>query len=137
MTPSEMHAQLDRANGLLVEKLGRQPYMWLHLTLHDTGHWSVGGAYADSTMKQRIQGDLADTPEKAFASIFAVLDAMPDPDTAAKRQWQVGLAKVIDEGHGLNLPDDVMAPLREGSQAMTDNLLAGPAAQAASQRGPA
>jgi hypothetical protein len=33
------------------------------------------------------------------------------------------VAKVIDEGHDLNLPDNVMAPLRASSQAMTENLL--------------
>jgi len=123
MTPQQMKSELERANGLLVEKLGKQPYMWLDLRLRDTGRWVVTGAYADSTMKQRIAGDFADTPEEAFASIFAVLDALPDPDTAAKWQWQVSLAKVIDEGNALNLPDDVMGPLRQGSQAMTENLL--------------
>jgi hypothetical protein len=37
--------------------------------------------------------------------------------------WQKGLAKVIDDGHDMNLPDNVLAPLRASSQAMTENLL--------------
>jgi hypothetical protein len=30
---------------------------------------------------------------------------------------------VIDRGHALSLPNEVMTPLRQGSQAMTENLL--------------
>jgi len=123
MTPEQMKSELERANRLLVEKLGKQPYMWLDLRLRDTGRWAVTGAYADSTMEQRIAGDFVETPEEAFTSIFAVLNAMPDPEAAAKHKWQVKLADVIDEGHSLNLPEDVMGPLRQGSLAMTENLL--------------
>lgn len=57
---------------------------------------------------------------------FAYIRAMPEPAQAAKQAWQKSLGKVIDEGHALNLPDEVMQPLRQGSQAMTENLLAGP-----------
>ena len=41
----------------------------------------------------------------------------------AVKAWQKDVAKVIDDGHDLNLPDNVMAPLRASSQAMTENLL--------------
>jgi hypothetical protein len=41
----------------------------------------------------------------------------------ARTEWRRKLADVIDEGHALALPDEVMAPLRQGSQAMTENLL--------------
>ena len=126
MTPKQMKAELDRANGLLVEKLGKQPFMRLNLTLHDSGKWAVGGAYTTETMRERIQGEYVDGPTEAFASIFAVLNAMPDPDTKAKRDWHKKLGDVIDEGHDLNLPSDVLQPLRDSSKAMHKNLLAAP-----------
>lgn len=126
MKNSEMKAELDRANGLLVEKLGKQPYLRLSLELHDSGKWSCGGAYVDSNMRERISGKFSDTPEGAFKAIFQLIDKIPDPETKAKQAWQGKLGKVIDEGHALNLPDEVMSPLRQGSQAMTENLLAAP-----------
>lgn len=126
MTNEEMKAELDRANGLLVEKIGRQPVILLDLKLTDSGRWRVGGAFLDTEMREHMNGALCDTPEEAFASIFSILAEMPDPDTAAKRKWQKSLGKVIDEGHALNLPNEVMEPLRAGSQAMTENLLAAP-----------
>lgn len=61
---------------------------------------------------------------------FEYITAMPDPDTAAKHAWQRKLGTVIDEGHALNLPDEVMVPLRTGSQAMAENLLAAPGVDA-------
>jgi hypothetical protein len=48
---------------------------------------------------------------------------MPDPATAERQKWHKDLADVIDRGHAMALPDEVMQPLRQGSQAMTENLL--------------
>lgn len=126
MTPEQMKSELDRANGLLVEKLGKQPFLRLDMTLHDSGRWSVAGAYIDERMRERVAGNLADTPAEAFANIFAVLNAMPDSDTKAKHDWHKKLGDVIDEGHDLNLPSDVLQPLRDSSKAMHKNLLAAP-----------
>ena len=63
-------------------------------------------------------------------SATIVLDDMLDHVVALKSKeeeavmaWQKDVAKVIDKGHDLNLPDNVMAPLRASSQAMTENLL--------------
>ena len=52
-----------------------------------------------------------------------VIAALPDPDIAAKQTFQRNLANVIDEGNALNMPNEVMAPLHQGSQALTENLL--------------
>jgi len=70
-----------------------------------------------------ISGDSIDGLLTAASDYIA---SLPDPDTAAKQNWQKKLGGVIDEGHALNLPDEVMSPLRQGSQAMTENLLAAP-----------
>tara|TARA_R110000782_G_scaffold60647_2_gene125260 strand:- start:1989 stop:2378 length:390 start_codon:yes stop_codon:yes gene_type:complete len=63
-------------------------------------------------------------------SATIVLDDMLDHVVALKSKdeervmaWQKDVARVIDDGHDLNLPDNVMAPLRASSQAMTENLL--------------
>jgi predicted RNase H-like HicB family nuclease len=63
------------------------------------------------------------TPEEALSAAQEYIAKLPDPRTVKRRQWQQKLGEVIDEGHELALPDDVMKPLHAGSQAMTDNLL--------------
>lgn len=68
----------------------------------------------------------ADTPEKCLSAADEYIAKLPDPDTTAKKNWHKKLGKVIDEGHDLALPDEVMQPLRAGSQAMSENLLTGP-----------
>jgi hypothetical protein len=64
-----------------------------------------------------------DTPEEALSKAQDYIAKLPDPRTTQRRAWQRRLGEVIDEGHELALPDDVMQPLHAGSQAMTDNLL--------------
>jgi hypothetical protein len=64
-----------------------------------------------------------DTPEEAVSAARDYIAKLPDPRTVQLGQWQKKLGEVIDEGHELALPDDVMKPLHAGSQAMTDNLL--------------
>lgn len=68
----------------------------------------------------------SDNIDALLSKADAFIASMPDPETKAKQDWQGKLGKVIDEGHALNLPDEVMSPLRQGSQAMTENLLAAP-----------
>jgi len=63
------------------------------------------------------------TSEEALSEAQEYIAKLPDPRTTQLRQWQKKLGEVIDEGHELALPDDVMKPLHAGSQAMTDNLL--------------
>lgn len=64
-----------------------------------------------------------DTPEEALSEAQEYIAKLPDLRTTKRRAWQKKLGEVIDEGHELALPDDVMKPLHAGSQAMTDNLL--------------
>jgi hypothetical protein len=64
-----------------------------------------------------------DTPEECFAEARDFISKIQDPRTEQRRQWQKKLGEVIDEGHDLELPNEVMGPLHAGSQAMTDNLL--------------
>lgn len=64
-----------------------------------------------------------ETAEKVITDASAYIASIPDPETAKVRTFQRNLAGVIDEGHDLNMPDDVMDPLRAGSKALTENLL--------------
>ena len=63
------------------------------------------------------------TPREVLDKARAFITALPDAETLKKQEFQTDLAGVIDQGHDLNLPADVMDPLRAGSQAMTENLL--------------
>ena len=55
--------------------------------------------------------------------MLAHIVALKSKEDEAVKAWQKDVAKVIDDGHDLNLPNNVMAPLRASSQAMTENLL--------------
>jgi hypothetical protein len=68
----------------------------------------------------QFMGDDATT---VIAEMLAHVVALKSKEEEAVMAWQKDVAKVIDDGHDLNLPDNVMAPLRASSQAMTENLL--------------
>ena len=68
----------------------------------------------------------ADNDERGIGAETSVEEYIANMVSKEQRRvnaWQQGLADVIDEGHDLNLPDNVLAPLRASSQAMTENLL--------------
>lgn len=123
MTNEEMKAALDRANAALVERIGKQPYMRLDLTLYDNGKWAVGGAYLDDAMRNRLSGDRADTPEEAFASVFVKIADMPSPEEAVTREYLSRVASAIDYAAENSIADDYVTPLRGVTCAMTENLL--------------
>lgn len=123
MTNEEMKAALDRANVALVDRIGKQPYLRLDLTLHDTGQWQVGAAYFDASMRQRFGGDRADTPEEAFASVFANISALPSPEEAVTREYLTRVASAIDYATENSIADEYVTPLRGVTCAMTENLL--------------
>lgn len=128
-TESEIFARLTALHSALVDKLGAQPYIEPSLDLHS-------GGYALIQIWDRSRNSLgmtpvlhrakADTIAACLADAEAFVAAMPDRDAKAKADWHRKLGNVIDEGHALALPDEVMAPLRQGSQAMSENLLAAP-----------
>jgi hypothetical protein len=65
----------------------------------------------------------ADNPTDAINAALDFIAGMVSKEEQRVIDWQVDLAKVIDDGHDMNLPDNVMASLRASSQAMTENLL--------------
>ena len=127
MNESEIYARLTALHSALVEKLGAQPYFPPELTLHQRGVWDVA-LYKDGSPLTTLHRAAAGTPEACLEAAHAFVAAMPDRTVKARRDWHDKLATVIDEGHALSLPDDVMQPLRTGSQAMAKNLLAAPEA---------
>lgn len=123
MTNEEMKSELDRANCALVDRIGKQPYLDLSLQLHSNGKWDCNGAYLDSRMKNRFGGDRCDTPEQAFASVFAKIEELPSPEDAVKHEYLTRVASAIDYATENALPEEYVAPLRGVSTAMTENLL--------------
>ncbi|HEV8033709.1 hypothetical protein [Yoonia sp.] len=123
MTNEEMKFALDRANGALVERIGKQPYIRLDLALFDTGVWEVGSAYLESDMRSRFAGERRDTPEEAFASVFKAIAALPSPEEAVTREYLGKIASAIDYATEHSIADEYVTPLRGVTMAMTDNLL--------------
>lgn len=126
MTFEEIPDRLVAIQTALVEKIGKQPFIDIAMTIRQSGKWSIllyrdfnGGEYKIGTIT-------ADSPAECIDEAFKFIADMPDVESAAKKEWQGKLGKVIDEGHALALPDTVMGPLRQSSQAMTENLLAAP-----------
>jgi hypothetical protein len=105
----------------LVEKLGAQPYLEPQMRVNQSGDWVISiYKYVHSGGSDRIS---TDNPTDTIKQSLAFIDAMVSKEEQRVINWQKDVAKVIDDGHGLNLPDNVMAPLRASSQAMTENLL--------------
>jgi hypothetical protein len=127
MNYTDIPAQLTSIHAALVEKLQAQPFMEPSMTCRQNGDWSINlyGPWCKGDYKV-IFAAKGNSPHAAITSAINYIADMPDPETAAKQKWHGKLADVIDEGHALALPDAVMQPLRQGSQAMTENLLAAP-----------
>lgn len=123
MDNAKLKSELDRANGALVERIGKQPYIPLHLALLDSGDWQCCGADLDGTMKDRISGDRCDSPEDAMESIFNVIAAMPSPEEAVTRTYLTKVAAAVDYATEHSIADEYVQPLRGVSCAMTSNLL--------------
>lgn len=122
-------ASLVALHSALVDKLGEQPYFAPDLTLNQSGKWRIH-LYRERSLPriETLHVANGDTAEACLEAAHAYVAAMPDHGIKARRDWHGKLATVIDEGHALSLPDDVMQPLRTGSQAMAKNLLAAPGA---------
>ena len=123
MTNEEMKAALDRANVALVDRIGKQPYVPLALYLHGSGKWTVGGAYLDQGMRSRFDSANSETPEEAFASVFAKIAALPSPEEAVTREYLTRVASAIDYATENSIADEYVTPLRTVTCAMTENLL--------------
>ena len=127
ITETEIFDRLTALHMALVEKLGAQPWSEPGLSLRSDGqcytHLYDCGPYRTNNLLYTAKGE---TVVECLAAAEAFIAAMPCPEAKAKRDWHRKLGDVIDEGHGLALPDDVMQPLRAASGAMYKNLLAAP-----------
>jgi hypothetical protein len=124
-TVTEITAALAKLEALMSEKGVKAPRA--DLTIRSQQQKSYLWTEAQMGTKpfddERCKGFYGMEPSEAFAAAWAYINAMPDPATAERQKWHKDLADVIDRGHAMALPDEVMQPLRQGSQAMTENLL--------------
>jgi hypothetical protein len=104
----------------LVEKLGGQPYLAPELRCAQSGKWTISLWFTNSRFASQQKGN---NPTDTIKAALDFIAGMVSKEEQRVIDWQKDVAKVIDEGHDLNLPDNVMAPLRASSQAMTENLL--------------
>jgi len=122
----EVYARLTALHTALVEKLGGQPWLTPALTIDADCRIHIYEK-RDHHGGECIYSARADTIAACLAKAEAFVALLPDREAKTKADWHRKLGDVIDEGHALALPDEVMAPLRQGSQAMTENLLPAPA----------
>lgn len=120
-TIEDINAALDRIASAMTDKgiLGPKP------DIKFTHGWQLSGwLHADSLIGGEnyvhfYGSDATIVTDDMLAHVVALKSA--DEERIAK--WQKDLAHVIDEGHDLNLPNNVLDPLRTSSQSMTENLL--------------
>jgi len=125
ITEKEIAARLGKLHSDLAVKLEAQP--WIEPIIHITGNRSVSVTIYGPRRDGGMGKDLKSCFETTFAEVLAAAEAfvadMPDPYVTRRRDWHRKLGDVINEGRELALPDDVMGPIRQGSQAMAKNLL--------------
>ena len=122
MNTNNIPNQLAALHSALVEKIGGQPWLEVGMGIYSGGRFIIR-LYSKTYDEGQIGCAKADDAGACLDKAAKIIAAIPDPETKKLRDWQGKLAGVIDEGHALNLPDEVMTPLRAGSQAMTKNLL--------------
>tara|TARA_B110000977_G_C10883009_1_gene418294 strand:+ start:347 stop:730 length:384 start_codon:yes stop_codon:yes gene_type:complete len=105
----------------LVDKLGGQPNIPPSMRVGQSGNWAIM-LYKPASYDP-ISDINAKSPTDAIKATLDFIAGMVSKEEQRVIDWQKDVAKVIDEGHDLNLPDNVLAPLRASSQAMTENLL--------------
>ena len=106
----------------LVEKLGGQPWTDTSIHCESSGNWVIYLHPVNIQCKD-LERLSSDNPTDTIKAALDFIAGMVSKEEQRVIDWQKDVAKVIDEGHDLNLPDNVMAPLRASSQAMTENLL--------------
>jgi hypothetical protein len=126
MNEPEIFARLAALNAALVHKLGAQPWLPAAILIETDVRLHIRGLRKNGGMPDTLLLAKGASIATVLAEAEAFVAAMPDPEKRAVTEWHRKLGNVIDEGHALALPDDVMRPLRQGSRAMTENLLAAP-----------
>jgi hypothetical protein len=116
----DIPAALVDIHAKLVDKLGGQPYLAPELKCTQSGVWRVS---IWATGSHIMFSSDSQNPTETIKQSFVFIAGMVSKEEQRVIDWQKGLAKVIDDGHDMNLPDNVLAPLRASSQAMTENLL--------------
>jgi hypothetical protein len=115
-----IYSRLNQLHKDLVEKTGEQPYLTPRLTVDPAGYCRID-LYAEG--HERLFNARTPSIEETLESAEDFVRNMPELRARTISLWHKKLGEVIDEGHDLALPDEVMQPLRAGSQAMTENLL--------------
>ena len=121
-TIEDIHAALDGIAAAMTDKgiLDPRPDVQLRQEGRVTGWLHSADTIGDKDYVSFYGNSATIVLEDMLAHIVALKSKEEEEAVMA---WQKDVAKVIDNGHDLNLPDNVMAPLRASSQAMTENLL--------------
>jgi hypothetical protein len=116
----DIPAALVDIHAKLATEMGEQPGLAPVLECNQRGGWFI---ILYNRKCKRLQDTRSDSPTAAIRQALDFIAGMASKDEQRKLGWQKSLTGVINEGHDLNLPDTVLAPLRASSQAMTENLI--------------
>lgn len=123
MNAEQIGTRLTAIHTALVEKTGEQPFLEPSLRIgHDC-------ACKISLYREYNNGDYelgevrADSIEDALDAADAFIVAMPSPEETVTRTYLTKVAAAVDYATKNSIADEYVAPLRNVSCAMTDNLL--------------
>lgn len=125
MNVSEITAQLYAISKALVEKTGEKPWIAPKLEIYDDKcRIDLMRAYKTTGHNDYMVGTAkGGTPEAAIADAFAIIAALPDPDTARLNKHMRRVADCIDKGREDGVDDAYITPLVAVKTAMAENLL--------------
>lgn len=124
MTDTEkLTSDLVAAHSLLVEKIGRQPFIGFELRLAQSGKWIVGGAYLDADMKQRLSGPFCDTPSDAIAGVIETIRRLPSKHQRDIQEFQRKVAEAIDFGNEHGIEAQWLNPLIDTARKLAENAI--------------
>ncbi|MDV4167783.1 hypothetical protein [Rhodovulum sp. FJ3] len=125
MDNEELKQRLLDVHNALTEKLGKQPYTGLHLSLGTNSRWGFLGGYFDRDLKDGLfkKTGYHDTPEEALDDAMAVIRTMPDPKDRALHEFQKMTAHLIDFGNENNIDAAFLNPIVETARALAENAI--------------
>ncbi len=133
MNTSDLQARLVAAEAAYVAKSGRQPYIGgASISLGHVGAWICELWTDDPLGRDRDQYMLSakgKTADEAIDAFFAAVADLPDAETAALRDFQRDLGRLIDKGRDLGIDAKWLNPITETARELAENVLTHEAAE--------
>lgn len=121
MEVKEISERLVAIHAALTDKLGGQPYLEPSLTINQSGRVYV--RLYKARVCECLETAAGETIAGALDAADAFIAALPDRGETQKREFHKDLGKLIDRGREIDMDPEVMAPLTNSMDVLSENLL--------------